>query len=341
MTDTPRVTRKWRPSLPLVIAAVLGSVLALSLGGVGVYVVLTESRGVGQLLSLGLVALGVIVATVVIGFVFARTLTGPVRDLTRASTAIRRDGRAAITPLPAYGTAEIAALSQHFFDLARHLVDRRDRAASFAAHVSHEFKSPVSAIRGAAELMREAGDAGMTEAERERFLTNIIADTARLEALLARLRAIAMAEAEQTPGPADIAMIMGGLEKRFDGLAITVNGPANLPLAIGEAALTAILTHLTENAAEHGANSLVVTVTREGLRGIIRIADNGTGVSPGNRERIFEPFFTTRREKGGTGMGLDITAALVAGHGGTIALGQSEAGAAFVIELPVHPGPER
>ena len=64
-------------------------------------------------------------------------------------------------------------------------------------------------------------------------------------------------------------------------------------------------------------------------------SDDGEGISPGNRARIFEPFFTTRREAGGTGMGLQIVRSMLAAHGGSIALKDSAAGAAFEIRVPV------
>ena len=67
---------------------------------------------------------------------------------------------------------------------------------------------------------------------------------------------------------------------------------------------------------------------------IVTIADNGGGISPGNRALVLQPFFTTRREQGGTGMGLDIARAMLRAHGGSIRLIESEAGAAFEIEVP-------
>jgi signal transduction histidine kinase len=80
-----------------------------------------------------------------------------------------------------------------------------------------------------------------------------------------------------------------------------------------------------------------VTITAERRDRQLRVvvADNGEGVSAGNRDRIFEPFFTTRRESGGTGMGLQIVRAMLAAHGGTIALLPSESGAAFEVRVPL------
>ena len=103
-----------------------------------------------------------------------------------------------------------------------------------------------------------------------------------------------------------------------------------MPIALGPEAARAIFGQLLRNALEHGATS-VYRSRPNGAEAMLRIivSDNGEGVSPGNRDRIFEPFFTTRREAGGTGMGLQIVRAMLAAHGGTIALLPSRRGATF------------
>jgi signal transduction histidine kinase len=67
--------------------------------------------------------------------------------------------------------------------------------------------------------------------------------------------------------------------------------------------------------------------------GRLTIHDNGKGISPGNRARVFDPFFTTRRDTGGTGMGLTITANLLAAHGAEIRLLSPDQGAGFEISF--------
>jgi signal transduction histidine kinase len=68
---------------------------------------------------------------------------------------------------------------------------------------------------------------------------------------------------------------------------------------------------------------------------LVKIRDNGEGVSPNNRAQIFDSFFTTRRDSGGTGMGLAIVRAMLEAHGGTIRLINSEAGTAFELTIPL------
>jgi len=89
-----------------------------------------------------------------------------------------------------------------------------------------------------------------------------------------------------------------------------------------------VMAHLVGNAKAHGATHVTAEFTGE----TVIVADNGSGISAGNRARIFDPFFTTRRDAGGTGMGLAIVRRMLAAQGASIALGEGS-GATFVITL--------
>ncbi|TGV73738.1 two-component sensor histidine kinase, partial [Mesorhizobium sp. M2D.F.Ca.ET.145.01.1.1] len=80
-----------------------------------------------------------------------------------------------------------------FLDMATKLQARSDSIQTFATHVSHELKSPLTAIQGAAELLRDSGGT-MDEAERRRFSNNIVTDAGRLNLLVRRLLELARAE---------------------------------------------------------------------------------------------------------------------------------------------------
>lgn len=324
----PRVPQKWRPTLTMIVFAVLLTVLALPAAVVVWFRALDNSTSQMGPIELG--ALGVaLVLTVVIAVVFSRTITGPINALMKRTEEIGRGGRAAIKAPEQQGTREIATLSQSFLDLAERLVDRTEYVSSFAAHVSHELKSPVTAIRGSAELLR---DAEMSVEERRKFLDHIIADSDRLAALLERLRELARADLDAVSGTATLRLLMAEPHRMP---VVSFSGEIDAPFTLGPEAAKAVFSQLIGNATEHGATEVAVTARRQDAILRIRVADNGAGISPGNRDRIFEPFFTTRREAGGTGMGLQIVRAMLAAHGGTIDLVPSEAGAAFEIRVPL------
>ena len=170
------VPKKWRPPLALIVFGVLIGVLALPAAIIIWFRALdntTSRMGPIEISALGIA----LVLTLIVAVVVVRTITGPINALVKRAEEIGRGGRAAIAAPEQLGTREIAELSQSLLDLAQRLVDRTEYVSSFAAHVSHELKSPVTSIRGSAELLR---DAEMSPEKRRQFLDAIIADSDRL-----------------------------------------------------------------------------------------------------------------------------------------------------------------
>ncbi|MBX5139468.1 HAMP domain-containing histidine kinase [Rhizobium lentis] len=335
----PKVRVKWRPPLALIVYAVLLTVMALP-ALIVIWFRATEASA-NRMEPVEIIALLVVlVLTLGVAYVLTRTITGPIDALIARTDEIARGGKAAIRPLESYGTREIAVLSQSFLDLAGKLVDRTEYVRSFAAHVSHELKSPLTAIRGTAELLRDDdAERPMTKAQRLHFLDNIAADAVRLDALLLRLRELAQAETPMTGGGSSIASVMALLRQRFPALDISGTGDTETLIALpGEAAII-VFSNLADNALQHGAALLKLTVSTDARTAHILVRDNGSGISAANRDRIFQPFFSTRREDGGTGMGLGIVHAMLSSHGGTIRLRQTTgAGAEFEIAIPLLTG---
>ena len=265
-----------------------------------------------------------------------RTLVRPINRLAAQTQQLGRGSRGALVPLDHYGTRELAALGRSFLEMARSLDGRSQYIRDFAAHVSHELKGPLSAIRGSAELLQEHL-ADMSDADRARFLANIVADTDRLRLLVSRL--IELAHAENMPradAAIDIAAAVDRLALRHgrDGLAIVRTGEACLQTFISAESFDIVVTNLIQNAKQAEATTIEVSLEATDTTGRITFRDNGRGIAEGNRSRIFEPFFTTRREHGGTGLGLRIARSLIEAQQGTIRLVPSSRGATFVLMLP-------
>lgn len=329
------IKSKWRPPLALIVYAVLLTVMALPVLTVLWFRLIAATSGAMAPAELTALAI-VMLLTLAVAYVLTRTLTGPIHALITRTDAITRGGRAAIRPLDNYGTREIAVLSQSFLDLASKLVDHSDYVRSFATHVSHELKSPLTSIRGAAELLRDDDDeTPMTRAERQRFLDNIIADTSRLDTLLTRLRDLARAELPEEAGQSSLRDIAAKLKTRFPNVTIAPNGRIADLIPLPPDAAMIVFGNLVENSVQHGAQSLTLETGDTGSMMAVRVRDDGAGIPEGNRGRIFEPFFSTRREGGGTGMGLGIVSAVLSAHGGSIRLHETDDdGTTFEILLP-------
>ena len=219
--------------------------------------------------------------------------------------------------------------------MAAGLAARSEYVATFAAHVSHELKSPLTAISGAAELLvDDIAEPTMTPAQRLEFLVGIQSNADRLGALVARLRDLARAETMPVAGACRPIDVIDALREGRPALRVEAGGDPDRRVAMSSETLTLVLGHLVDNAVRAGASRVVISTMSVGRRVIMSVDDDGPGISPANRTRIFDPFFTTRRADGGTGMGLSIARAMVATHKGSLDLADSETGASFRLDLP-------
>jgi len=271
-------------------------------------------------------------ATFIVGLIFVRAISGPIRALTRRSLRIGAGDRDALQPLAIHGNREIHALSESMLDMSRKLFDRNDYISTFANHVTHELKSPLTAIQGAAELLQDGGDE-LSAAEREKFLGNILRDTDRATLLLNRLRDLARADSVEIGGTCRLGDVLNGIRARVQEPAIELTEEADLPMSSENARI--VFANLIENARQHGADRVDIGVSADGGVLKVLVRDNGGGISPGNAGQIFELFFTTRRDSGGTGMGLGIIQALLKAHGAEIRhVPEAAKGACFELAFP-------
>lgn len=284
--------------------------------------------------KVALAAFTIIGVTLLTGFMFLRVITRPIHGLIRYTAQVGHGSRDTARLPSHHGSREIAMLAQSFMDMAHRLEERSEYISNFAAHVSHELKSPLTSIQGAAELMHD-GEGTISAAEREKFLSNIVKDTARLTVLLERLRDLARADNPQARGPVAFDTVIADVRAAFPDIVIRIEGHTGRSIRMSRENAAIVFKHLADNAHRHGAAHLSVNLVDLPDRLQITVSDDGEGISDNNRERIFDTFFTTRRETGGTGMGLGIVRSILSAHGGSIRLVASARGAAFEIELPI------
>ena len=322
-------------AMPVIVRGQVAGVIYASRTPSNVFKYLYEQRG-----KVVLAILSMIVPTLLIGFLFHRTITEPMRELIERTNLIGKGDRDALRPLKRHGTSEFARLSESFLDMARRLNTRSSFISTFATHVSHELKSPLTSIQGAAELLRDDVDAPvMDDEDRRKFLDNIVADADRLAKISGRLRDLARAENPVALGAATLNGTIAGLRSAFASLDIRANGDLETPMRISEENAAIIFSNLADNAMRHKSSTLELSAKRLGNLLRVNIIDNGEGVSSNNRAQIFDSFFTTRRDSGGTGMGLAIVRAMLDAHGGAIRLIDSDQGTAFELTIPVADEP--
>jgi two-component system OmpR family sensor kinase len=279
-----------------------------------------------------------------ISFLVAGSIVRPVQRVADASRALA--GGISPDPLPTQGTAELASLSQAFNEMARQLADSRDAERAFLLSVSHELKTPLTAIRGYAEGMAEGAF------EPEVASRTILLETKRLERLVRDLLDLArMNRHEFQVGreAVDLAEVAHDVVARHRasagdyGVALSAEGDETWVEADRDRVLQ-VASNLVENALRETPRDGSVTVRVEPQRLIV--SDTGPGLAPDDVSRAFDRFFLYdkygKERPVGSGLGLAIVKQLAIAMGGDVAVrSEPGSGATFVVTFPSGSQPRR
>lgn len=316
---------------PIIVDGQVVGVLLLSRSARALFVGLYEDRG-----KIAFGVLAILGALIVLSGLLSRGIARPIDQLGQAARGVAA-GQGSVPAVPPTAAIEIQDLYRDFAVMAE-AIDKRSRyLRDFAHAVSHEFKTPLAAIRGAIELLQDHAD-DMGPEDRRRFLANVDADAQRLTLLFSRLLELARADM-MTAASDGIADVVATARRLADALgsaecaiAVEVETPV-LAAAIPQATLEAVLTTLVDNSRQAGASEITIDIQED--RGVrVTVTDNGGGIPLADRGRIFEPFFTSRRARGGTGLGLPIARSLLASAGGELDLLDTPSGTTFRLTLP-------
>jgi K+-sensing histidine kinase KdpD len=229
-------------------------------------------------------------------------------------------------------------------------VTTEERRSSLLSALSHDLRTPLAAITGAATMLRDESAAIDSEQRRE-MLDTICEEADRLERLvrnlldMTRLESGALAVKRQwLPLEEIVGSALTRLEAQLDGRPVRTDLPADLPLVSGDAVLLEqVFVNLLENAAKYTPAGSAVEISARAAPGsaiVIEVADRGPGIAPGEESRLFEKFFRGRAPDpaGSTsaGLGLAICRGVISAHGGTIvAANRAGGGAVFRMMLPI------
>jgi signal transduction histidine kinase len=313
----------------------------------------TPAEAFGQTLLYSLLAAGMVstLAAALASLFISRRFVEPLRYVLAATSRIA-SGRYG-ERVPVRDADELGELSQSFNAMARALEEAERRRVEVISDVSHELRTPLSTLRGYVEGMAE----GVVEPSEETW-TLLYAEFERVGRLVDDLRRLSRAEAGRLDlslapvSPAEaVRLAIGGMLPLFDekGVELKSTMPGDLPSVLADVErVVQVLSNLLSNALRHTPDGgrLVVEAEASGDEVTFEVTDTGTGIAPEHLERVFERFYRVDKSRsrgearGGSGVGLAISRALVEAMGGRIwvespGLGE---GATFVFTLPVsHP----
>ncbi len=295
-----------------------------------------------KLLQVGLISVGAFFALLAFAVVWLVRPFGLFADLW---DAFRHQGtRSLLSRLRLLGHAMRVALAE-----ARDAITGASYVDQYVQTLAHEIKSPLAAIRGAAELLREP----MPEAARARFTANIEEQVARAQQLVERMLELASLErrgALERVELVSLAQVVRVVVTEASAVAtrkqmrFEVDVPEPLLVSGDAFLLQRALSNLVRNAIDFApAHSTVEIGARQSGRQIeLRVHDYGPGLPPFAQRRVFEKFFSTARPdsgKKGTGLGLAFVKEVAALHGGVARLGNHpEGGAVATLQLPAATG---
>ncbi|MBK9516323.1 MAG: PAS domain-containing protein [Anaeromyxobacter sp.] len=254
----------------------------------------------------------------------------------------RRSFSAQLTPLL---RGEVLVLLRDTTEERRAAATRRD----FVANASHELRTPVAAIRGAAETLL-GGALEQPEAARH-FVEMVHRQAERLSRLTQDLLDLSRLESRQwrfDVAPVDLATLartaveLHAPAAQKKGLALGAEVPEGL-CALGDPrALEQVVVNLVDNAVKYTlTGGVTLAAATRGEDVLLTVSDTGPGIEPHHLARLFERFYRVdpgrAREAGGTGLGLAIAKHLVQGMAGEITVSSGAAGTRFEVRLPGVP----
>ena len=307
----------------------------------------TASQGREKWLYVGLASLVIAVALAIL---FAVLIARPVRQLDQA---IRRMGTADFKhAIQLSGPEDLRYVGQRLEWLRSRLSELEEQKARFLRHVSHELKTPLTAVREGAELLRD--NVGGRLAPEQQEIVRIVRDnTLSLQKLIEDLLAYQQKRELEpaTLGPVALADIVSRVarEQKLAAYArlITLESTMQPALVIGDTErLRTIIDNLLSNAIKYSPRSGEIALdltTRDGFA-VLDVIDQGPGVPHDDRNRIFESFYqgpapADGRIKG-SGLGLAIAREYAVAHGGRIEVldrPDGRRGAWFRLWLPLAP----
>jgi len=287
-------------------------------------------------LYVGLVSVLAVLLLAVIVSVWLVRPFGLIADYVRAQRSLN---------LPRLGRRALGVIGAAY-DEMRDALAGRNYVADYVQTLTHEVKSPLSAIRGAAELLQEPG---MPQAERQRFLANITREAGRIQEMVDRMMELTALETRRSlDSVAPVALkplleeLAGAAQDAAAPRGIRITVDASMDAAVeGDAfLLRRAVSNLLDNAVDFSPQGGEVELSlRVDARVVhIRVRDRGPGIPEYAQDKVFEKFYSLARphsRKKSTGLGLAFVKEIASLHHGRIELANAPGGGALAtLSLP-------
>ena len=315
---------------------------------VGVLTVGKPSRSFQAFIDLGLrevnkAALGLFAAAMLLALAFSYWMT---RDLRRLVIYANEAAEGKRRTIPIEGRSELKRLAQALEHLRTEL-DGKSHVERVTQLLAHELKSPIAAVRGAAELLEDEPD----PVRRARLESNICQETLRLQKIVSGVLDLARAENRDSPPsrePLDLVPLLDEVVSlraariADKALQIAIDVPPSAPLQGDRFLLQQAMLNLLDNAIDFSpaGGTIHLQLRQQATQLELRVRDEGSGIPDYAATRLFERFYSTPRPdtgQRGTGLGLNLVEQAARLHGGTITLDNAARGAEAVLSLPLVP----
>jgi signal transduction histidine kinase len=264
----------------------------------------------------------------------------PIERIRRGVAGIGGGDATARVPVPDTDD-EVHRLAVTMNSLLGRMQDATRRQQRFTADASHELRSPLANMGAILEAAAAARDPRLWQETGEELLR----EHARMTDLVVDLLLLANVDGAVPARDGDVDLedlvhAEGQRLERLEAAAVTVRPLPTLRVRGDAQRLARAIRNVGDNAVRHAAGAVILSLSRDGQEAVVRIADDGPGIAPSDRERIFDRFTrlddARARDTGGSGLGLAISREIAQAHGGTLRVADAgPPGAIFELRLPL------
>lgn len=290
-----------------------------------------------------LAAMVVLAFMIVSSILLSGMITRPLHKLTEYARAVRDRKKVA---LPVFWATEIAELGSAFEEM-RDALEGRQYIERYVHTLTHEVKSPLSAIRGAVELLKE----DLPAEQQKRFISNIEIESERIGAIIEKLLLLSAIETKKTIAKTDRVNAMEFMKSIYQAflpaleskkLRLEISGDTSVTFDCDSFLIRQAVANLLQNAIDFSpeASTIKADISVSGDNLIIEIIDSGTGIPEYAIDKVYDHFYSLKRSDTGkksSGLGLSLVKEIALLHNGIIEVNNAPAcGTKATLRLPVR-----